>query len=471
MIRCYAGIMALGILLVPMASHAAGRGMTQATGQAIWNAAVNGKTTTLGVVNSPGQIRVIKPTTTGTPTALAGGGATVVDTMNVPVGNVNVPVSATTNVAKGVIIDTAVGLAAGGVLGAVGAGAFSLTTAYMNQSGVRATSTPGVYEVMDNGPMYCFTGTCYWWSYRGAMYRTQHAACKAHEDYRRANYPTLTVEWSGATNGSINACYGWEKYANGTWSISPNNYGVGVDRRDVRTADSPTWHQGTPQEIKDALYKNDPPPAIIDELSKYGNIIWPGPASVTGPAAITGPKETTVSSSGNQSTTTVSQSSTPISYSGSSITAGNTTRTSTSTTTTTNPDGSTSTSTSTSTTTTESGNEPQGSEPAEEATPSDTALPPVPDLYERKYPNGMEGIWAEQKEALKGTSLVSLVGKLMPNVGDGGTCPTWTLNLDVAQWASFGTHDVAPPCWIWDVAKAILILSALLLARALIFGG
>lgn len=59
----------------------------------------------------------------------------------------------------------------------------------------------------------------------------------------------------------------------------------------------------------------------------------------------------------------------------------------------------------------------------------------------------------------------------MPNVGDGGSCPTWPINLDLAQWASYGTYDVAPPCWIWDVAKAILILSALLLARSLIFGG
>jgi len=98
-------------------------------------------------------------------------------------------------------------------------------------------------------------------------------------------------------------------------------------------------------------------------------------------------------------------------------------------------------------------------------------MPPIPKLYERKYPNGMEGIWDDYGAQIKQTSLFSLAGKLMPSISDGGVCPTWPLNLDLADWAAYGTHDVAPPCWIWDVAKAILIFSALLLARALIFGG
>lgn len=106
-----------------------------------------------------------------------------------------------------------------------------------------------------------------------------------------------------------------------------------------------------------------------------------------------------------------------------------------------------------------------------EAPPTDTPLGPVPDLYERKYPDGMEGVWNTYKDQLKNTSLGTLASKLMPNIPDGGTCPQWPINLDMAQWAAFGTHDVAPPCYIWGIAKAILIVSALLLARALIFGG
>lgn len=103
--------------------------------------------------------------------------------------------------------------------------------------------------------------------------------------------------------------------------------------------------------------------------------------------------------------------------------------------------------------------------------PVDTPLGEVPDLYERQYPDGMEGVWNTYKDQLKNTSLGTLASKLMPNIPDGGTCPTWPINLDMAQWAAFGTHDVAPPCYIWGIAKAILIVSALLLARALIFGG
>lgn len=103
--------------------------------------------------------------------------------------------------------------------------------------------------------------------------------------------------------------------------------------------------------------------------------------------------------------------------------------------------------------------------------PVDTDLPPVPDLYTRKYPEGMVGIWRDFADRLQGSSLGSLVSTLMPAVSDGGTCPSWPLNLNIAEWAAYGTHDVAPPCWIWDVAAAILMLSALLLARALIFGG
>lgn len=112
-----------------------------------------------------------------------------------------------------------------------------------------------------------------------------------------------------------------------------------------------------------------------------------------------------------------------------------------------------------------------GTPEAVDEPPTDSPLPPVPDLYVRKYPQGMEGIYDQYKDQLKSAPLGQLAKQLMPNVGDGGTCPSWPLNLDLAEWALYGVHDVAPPCWIWDVARAILILSALLLARALIFGG
>lgn len=466
MIRCYVGIMALAMTLFPLAAHA-GRGMDRATGQAIWDAAVNGKTTTLGI--GQGAMRVIKPTTTGTPVRASGGGASVTDTMPVPVGGVNAPVSVTTNVPKAEIAAAVVGCATGTVVGCA-VSAIPLAIAWMSLSGTRLNPQTGALERQETG--VCTQAPCEKYEAvaggladtEGLLFWSKELACFRLAERLTAVSATYDFTFLSVSGGCLMKL---TNKSNGAVFSESSPYG-GFRTVAVEPA-SPTWYPATPQEVKDALYNNDPAPEIIDELSKYGNIIWPGPASVTGPSSVTGPKETSVTNSGNQSTTTTKQTSTPLTYQGASVTAGNPTTTSTSTTTTTNPDGSTSTSSSTTTTTTEEGTSPET--PAEEAAPTDTALPPVPDLYQRKYPNGMEGIWNDYKEQLKGTDLVSLVGKLMPNVGDGGSCPTWPINLDLSQWASYGTHDVAPPCWIWDVAKAILILSALLLARALVFGG
>ncbi|MGY8534862.1 hypothetical protein [Paracidovorax citrulli] len=120
-------------------------------------------------------------------------------------------------------------------------------------------------------------------------------------------------------------------------------------------------------------------------------------------------------------------------------------------------------------TTTDSIDHEDDAKPEEPAT--DTPLGPLPKLYERKYPEGMTGIWAKKKDQLKQTSLVAFVNQMMPTGFVSGTCPSWQLDLSMAQWADMGVHEVAPPCWIWPAAKAILIVSALILARALIFGG
>lgn len=103
---------------------------------------------------------------------------------------------------------------------------------------------------------------------------------------------------------------------------------------------------------------------------------------------------------------------------------------------------------------------------------TDPSMPPIPQLYERKYPQGMVGIWQTKTAALTQTSLVTVLNQMMPTGITGGTCPAWTINLAFGpSWADLGTHEVAPPCWLWDVAKAIMIISALMLARQLIFGG
>lgn len=102
---------------------------------------------------------------------------------------------------------------------------------------------------------------------------------------------------------------------------------------------------------------------------------------------------------------------------------------------------------------------------------NDSPLPEVPKLYERKYPDGLIGIWNQKSQLIKQASMFTLASQLMPTSLNAGVCPAWQIELNFARWASYGAHNVAPPCWIWDVAKTIILISALLLARALVFGG
>lgn len=211
--------------------------------------------------------------------------------------------------------------------------------------------------------------------------------------------------------------------------------------------------------IRDNNNKNIVWDAIRDYWDKGGQIEIDQPLSVIGPAqspaSTTTTQTTQQTANGPETHTTTSTTVINYNYAGDTVTVNQTT-----TNVTRNQAGDV-ISTSTTTKTPEANDE----------APTDTPLPPVPDLYVRKYPNGMEGIYDQYKDQLKNTSLVQLASQLMPQVGDGGTCPSWPLNMNLASWAAYGVHDVAPPCWIWGVAKAILILSALLLARALIFGG
>lgn len=114
------------------------------------------------------------------------------------------------------------------------------------------------------------------------------------------------------------------------------------------------------------------------------------------------------------------------------------------------------------------GQETKEKQPDDLAT--DSPLGDVPKLYTPKYPKGMTGVWDAQKSKLANTPVAKVASQLMPNIGSGGTCPSWMLPLDVGI-ASFGEWNVAPPCWIWDAAKVIIVVSSLLLARALVFGG
>lgn len=101
---------------------------------------------------------------------------------------------------------------------------------------------------------------------------------------------------------------------------------------------------------------------------------------------------------------------------------------------------------------------------------TDKPLPDQPKLYEPKYPDGITGVWNSKMQEIKATPLFSLAPSLLPTVS-GGSCPSWKVDLSIDGWTNAGLQDVSPPCWVWDVAKLVIIASALLLARRLIFGG
>lgn len=460
--------LALGVLSIAAAisspsAHAVSRGIDRATGQALWNAAVHGKTTTIGGGN--GSMKVIRPTgANGTPTAAAGGGATVTDQLRLPVGGIDAPVGAKLDVSKADIAGAVVSCATGGIPGCALA-ALPLAIGWLSLSGARFDPATGAPQTVPPGT--CSMPPCF--GYRtpemptGVLHRSFEAMVLAYKSIKLA---ATNGAWyyrnCTPTSDTTMSC---DQIVNEQYYGRDNNIQYS---KESRQPDSATWYPATPQEVKDALYNNDPPPAIIDELSRYGNIIWPGPVTVSGPSEVKGPKKVSIGTDGNKSTTTTSQTTTPLSYDGPNVSTGSPTTTTTTVTTTTNPDGSTSTETATETTTTTPGD--TGEAAPEEPPPTDSPLPELPKLYQRKYPEGMTGIWDARKAELMSSPLMNLKDSLLPDVGSGGACPSWNLPINVA-WVDFGTYNVAPPCWIWDFGKVVIVLSAMFLARALIFGG
>ena len=107
--------------------------------------------------------------------------------------------------------------------------------------------------------------------------------------------------------------------------------------------------------------------------------------------------------------------------------------------------------------------------PEEAAT--DTPFADLPELYKQKYPDGLIGVLRTQTAAMKATPLFQLPVQLMGDLPQTGQCPSWQLDLSLASWASFGTYNVGADCEIWDFAGWVIVISACILARQLIFGG
>lgn len=160
---------------------------------------------------------------------------------------------------------------------------------------------------------------------------------------------------------------------------------------------------------------------------------------------------------GTRTTTTTSTH--PLAYSGNKVTYSTVNNTTTNI-----------TNNTTNVTTTESKTE-KVEDDSEEQTPSDAPLPDLPKLYEKKYPDGLSGVWDTRIQEIKSSGLFALAGQLMPTSLNSGTCPSFNIDLSIGTWADYGTHEVPIPCSIWDTCKYILLVLTVASARRLVFGG
>ncbi len=68
---------------------------------------------------------------------------------------------------------------------------------------------------------------------------------------------------------------------------------------------------------------------------------------------------------------------------------------------------------------------------------------------------------------MQANAFTGLISALTPSLASTGTCPAW--NIGDLLGLSFG--ELKPPCFIWDVIKVIFVVTALFMARRIIFGG
>lgn len=99
----------------------------------------------------------------------------------------------------------------------------------------------------------------------------------------------------------------------------------------------------------------------------------------------------------------------------------------------------------------------------------DGTMPEVGDMYEQRYPNGIAGVWAEKWPQLKNTAFVQGVQSMFPTFAGGGSCPSWTVDLNFASGMNLGSHNVQVACWIWTVCGLILLTTACFAAWRIIF--
>lgn len=100
---------------------------------------------------------------------------------------------------------------------------------------------------------------------------------------------------------------------------------------------------------------------------------------------------------------------------------------------------------------------------------NDSALPAVDPFYVQKYPDGFQGVWNSAKSDFDQSAFVSFLNSFIPSFS--GSCPAFSMSFAIGNFANFGTHGFGNLCYALDFVKVCIMLGALFLCRAIVFGG
>lgn len=216
------------------------------------------------------------------------------------------------------------------------------------------------------------------------------------------------------------------------------------------------WHQMTPEEQAQASANAQAQPTQIN-----GSDTVSDPAVETSTQTKTKPDGTTEECKTTKSVTVQARPNTGDGAKDSPLNYKTTTAT-----TTVCPDGTTTTTTDNDTGNTGSGG---GNKQDSKADPvTDTPLGDLPKLYEAKYPDGIVGVWKASKPNVQTTPFFQAIASMFPSFG-GGTCPAFSLNLNVMPHGMFGVRTIDVSCSVFQVIGLIMLATAAFTARKILF--
>lgn len=404
---------------------------------------------------------------TSTPNTGAGGGVAIKSADAIAIGSKGAITATATGITTAVEVLGVAKAIAGGPIG-IAIFAVPLIADWLLANGSRVAPSGAAlpFEVKKDQPD-CTNGVCTEFSNDNIVWGTHVDACnEKFKAYSRNEY--------NINGGPIapDLCRVIFKYL----SNPPSNSDYPLYSRTSTQPPLTTWSPASYTDLSNKVADKPVPTGVVEALSAQGGEIpisyapGSGFVPIDGPPSLDAPATVVTSTSGDTTTKTTSQDKTSLKYDvavdpttgkAAPVVTASTVNTST-TTTTNNSTGAVTTTNNTTTTKPDTPPEP----PA-----TDTPLPDQPKLYKQKYPDGMVGVYKTARDAIASSPLFTLAKNLMPSVAGGGNCPSMPVNLTFSSWANFGTKDVAPPCVVWDWGRAIIIVSALLLARSLIFGG